>query len=286
MTDALFQKASEILTPLFFWACRTYNQTKDYIASDTSLKALTDDIAYYLQRIYFFMTSRRMEPRDAPWISISHLVPNTMSITQTYTFLENYNNFFSNYFSYDLFSGHPDAIYAVKYITIVASRFTANKSSQLLIIKATYPDIPPFYIVRRNDEPVGEITREKSSVKFLSIEYVHPELAEAIELHLDDSWFIVGNHLFTPTFVLRALEYQSVNYIFDNQYKIRIMDSNCDTIEFGADTYIEITKKGYEWKKCLVLKGVDDETYDGDSDTDFVEVDNDSGLLDKGTKEN
>ena len=262
------------ITTAVLWGCRIYNQVKDFIIANESLTALIQELSYFIEQIYSFLTLRRMEPRESQWISVSYLLPNTTSITQTYTFFENYDHFFSSYFSYDLFSKHPTSEYVTKYISTIAARFTPEQLSPLLIIKATIPQLNPFYVVRRNDEPLNEIIEEKSTVKFLSIEYIHPELVEAIEIKLDESWFIVGNQLFTPSFVLRCLEYQSRGYIFDSGYTIRIMDSNCETIEFGADTYIEITPTGYEWKKCFSLKEMDEEPYDGDYDTDFVDKKN------------
>jgi hypothetical protein len=71
-------------------------------------------------------------------------------------------------------------------------------------------------------------------------------MAESIEIKMSPEWFIINNELFTPTFVLRMLEYQSQSYLYDNEYKIRIMDSECNIIEFGAEQYLFITKENYE----------------------------------------
>jgi len=94
------------------------------------------------------------------------------------------------------------------------------------------------------------------------VEYTHPEMEESIEFDMEDGWWIIGNELFSPSFVLRCLEYQSTSFYFDEDYKIRIMDHNFNIIEIGSDTYIEITKDGFEWKKEPIFD------YDGDMDTD------------------
>jgi hypothetical protein len=134
----------------------------------------------------------------------------------------------------------------------------------------------PLYIVRRGDiyklEPFSE---KQSSVRFLSIEYSHPEMVSSIELKIDPAWFIVGNELFTPTFVLRVLEYQPTQYFFDTNYNMRIMDDECNIWEFGIDKYIFITETGYELRDAnkveeevdgVVVEGVMDIVVSNDKD--------------------
>jgi hypothetical protein len=102
---------------------------------------------------------------------------------------------------------------------------------------------------------------------FLSVEYTHTEMGEAIELKMDAGFFREGNELFTPAFVLRMLEYQHIAYYFDDDYKVRIMDTNCNIIELDSNTYIVITETGYEFKKEVVFPPVETDGYLAESDS-------------------
>jgi hypothetical protein len=84
---------------------------------------------------------------------------------------------------------------------------------------------------------------------------------------MDDNWFIVGNELFTPSFVLRTLEYQPKYFLFDKGYKIRIMDTECNIREITADEYILVDKYTMITKHDDVFSE-DEGMYDADSDTD------------------
>jgi hypothetical protein len=140
----------------------------------------------------------------------------------------------------------------------------------LLIIKTITPENVPFFSVRNAKSPLAPFTYKKSSAKFISIEYTHPDMTEAIELKLDDRYYVNGNELFSPTFVLRLLEYQSISYFFDNRYKIRILDSECSMFDFGFETHLLLTEHGYVMKTTEVIQS------NYDNDDGYVESSDDS----------
>ena len=49
------------------------------------------------------------------------------------------------------------------------------------------------------------------------------------------------------------LEYQSTCYFFDEDYKIRLMDMNCNIIELDSNMYTLITETGYELKNEVIF---------------------------------
>ncbi len=69
---------------------------------------------------------------------------------------------------------------------------------------------------------------EPSKVKFLSVLYEHPQVKEPLRLTIDPKYMLVGNYLLNDVFVLRLLrhQYNKGDFVFDNRYKLRIMDSN------------------------------------------------------------
>jgi hypothetical protein len=93
--------------------------------------------------------------------------------------------------------------------------------------------------------------RNTSNVRFLSIIYTHPNMTYEIELHLPNTMYYVGNELLSAVFVLRMLEYtvgSGTNYIFDMNYKLKIMDRNVKYTELSSNQHIELTVD--TWKVC------------------------------------
>ena len=86
-----------------------------------------------------------------------------------------------------------------------------------------------------------------SDIRFLSIEYNHPEMPEPIQLVLEKEWCIVGNEVLGKIHILRMLAYQALNhqYIFDDRYTLKIIDSNINILEIRENQYIRLEKEGY-----------------------------------------
>ena len=87
---------------------------------------------------------------------------------------------------------------------------------------------------------------EMSNVRFVSVEYTHPDLGEPIPIKLSKEYWQVGNELFSAAFLLRYLEYQSEPYLFDDRYKLVIMDGNMDIIELSLGQFIGLGATKYE----------------------------------------
>lgn len=91
-----------------------------------------------------------------------------------------------------------------------------------------------------------EIVLEKSRKHFLSVEYTHPDMPNRIILDLDKSLYLVGNEVFTKGFIQRCLEYQTEDYVFDDNYVLDIMDSKIKMLTLKKGEYIIIGKTEYE----------------------------------------
>lgn len=88
----------------------------------------------------------------------------------------------------------------------------------------------------------------KSNITFPFIEYSHPKMNTTIELVIPDGMWMVGNELFTPTFILRLLQQKSNFYIFDMDYIITILDHDIRNIVFNSKSYILLEKDAYVFK--------------------------------------
>ena len=86
-----------------------------------------------------------------------------------------------------------------------------------------------------------------SEIRFLSIEYNHPEMNEPIQLVLEKEWCVVGNEVLSKIHILRMLEYQAYKsqYVFDDRYIVKIIDSNINILEIRSRQYIILEKEGY-----------------------------------------
>lgn len=81
-----------------------------------------------------------------------------------------------------------------------------------------------------------------SKVRFLSVEYTHPRMDRPIPLEIPVEMYYAGNHLFTSVFVARMLAYTACkkNVVFDEEYKLHIMDKNLQYFEIDAFQWIRL----------------------------------------------
>jgi len=263
-----------LLTTAFLWGLRTYNVIKDswleILRENPQLQYAVLEARYTAKVIYSFVTATRMEPRELPWLATYALVPNDVALTSMFSLVESVKPFFSSYFFDDLFGGNAEMEYTLKYISAMGSRIEPELLSPLVVIKGICKN-ESIYLVRKgpfsNTDGIEPSSWKKVAPPFLSVEYTHPEMGEAIELKMDAGFFREGNELFTPAFVLRMLEYQYTAYFFDEEYKVRIMDTDCNIIELDSNTYIVITETGYELKKDKVFTLDETDGYLAESDS-------------------
>jgi hypothetical protein len=86
-----------------------------------------------------------------------------------------------------------------------------------------------------------------SNLKFLLIDYVHPDLEESYELVVNKTYFMEGNHILSGAFVGRLLINQGYSGPFDKSYRTVIMDQEVKTVEWTYADFIEVAEdKKYE----------------------------------------
>ena len=93
-----------------------------------------------------------------------------------------------------------------------------------------------------------DIVTGPSKVKFLSVLYDHPDIPTGpLRLVVDPSYMMVGNCLLNRIFVLRLLRYQynNTDYVFDDRYKLIIMDSNIVVRNIESDQGIILESNQY-----------------------------------------
>ena len=243
---------NSMLVNTFFFTVKIVNRAKYLYANIYNNSETFRNFVILSKYIYCCITLKYVEPTTPIWMSKSVLLLNKPYLSNMYNSLyENYSLFIN----VDTISSKFDELYLQFFFKLFEfkNRYCiyniqeTYKGSELFIMKLFNDDNEKCYFVSSNEKQILNMHyNQRSCAKFLSIEYIHPDMKNSIELTLDNSWFIAGNELFMPTFVLRELKYQSQPFIFDARYTIAIMDSDINMIEFGNNKHIELTKNGYK----------------------------------------
>lgn len=220
---------ASLLFYFFLGFCNVYNITKEkwneLYNYNPTVKRCIDIIQYNIEKTYSFFTLKRMEPIEDIW-SCNCWLFYSIHENELIKYGEQY--FFTKE---TLDNNSPDSLVILPLIII------KNKHEGGI-----------RYIVKMVDTNEPQSNFVNSKARFLSIEYSHPSMKYIIVLTLSREWFISGNELFTPTFILRLLEYQEIDFIFDENYSIKIMDLNCNIFDINSQSYILLTAENYEIK--------------------------------------
>lgn len=239
-----------VATTYFLTFCKYYNEAKNILfniyTTNELVKIVTDNTYTISTQLYCFLTSQKIEPEILPWISTAWMLYSPDKLTQQLYYNEKYN--FMDIVTTDLFKQSDRDNYANQYFSKISEDFTQEKLDPIVILKTVVGDdsSEEVYIVRRMSSKYDKLSFEKTAAKFISIEYNHPDMSSPIELNMDRSWFFAGNEILNSTFILRLLNYQSVMYFFDEDYIIKIMDSDCNIFTITYGEHILLTPDGYE----------------------------------------
>jgi len=85
-----------------------------------------------------------------------------------------------------------------------------------------------------------------SQIRFILIEYKHPNLKGAIYLDIPKTAYITGNDILSKTHVLRCLEYQNEPFLFDERYTLHIMDNQLTEFVIHPNQYCCLHFDQYE----------------------------------------
>lgn len=113
-------------------------------------------------------------------------------------------------------------------------------------IKTNLPEIAKDNYCIPNDYYLYFSPFIQSNVYFLTVQYLHPKMTETIEIKIPESYYIVGNQLYSSIFVLRCLQYQSKRFVFDENYTLEILDNNITIFQLKSNEYISIEKDEYK----------------------------------------
>lgn len=192
----------------------------------------------------YFMNTRVFgvcsEPLEPAWTAMAHIT-NSHILVEDYQFRQNMDK---------------------RELIDIVNRQTATT----LAVENGHPSHTYLRIVKYNDtcvyrvispdsscgpqsETMALIETNPSNVRLLSVEYTHPRMNHPIHIELPKSIYIAGNQILSAVFILRHLKYNhllSSGFVFDDKYKIKVMDDNVDQFELGYGNYCTLDEMGYK----------------------------------------
>lgn len=229
----------------------TYNNNID---KDSLLHKTIVYSIYCLEYLKSFVLGYRIEPFNNNWVSISFIDQSEYDKNiVSFTFDETYDEidsiyFFKNNIDIDYCSDFKDWYNTAKTVLL------KNRKVYDCLIAMRMNDKYIYKVCDIENESYEELPSEFSKVKFLSIEYQHPEIKNPIVIDIDKNAYLIGNELLSCTFVKRSLEYTFNVKNFDTDYVLCIMDNNLNTFELKCNEFIILEKDTYK----IVKKQNDD----------------------------
>jgi hypothetical protein len=216
-------------------------QYKNLYDNNLLLKLAIDKTVYGSRFLFALANNQKMEPMTSYWICSSLLLcrdPNkfigdSFYYKDTYDFLkqaeettELYNECFvetSNAMNI-VASSHSEGMVTMK----VGDKYVNQvfMKPRPMTMSAVLPLVPSLHF-------------------FLSIKYTHPLMKTPIYIDLDNGYYHVNNEILSPLFIKRYLEHQPLNYHFDLDYAIEILDNNVQTVELRSNQYILLGNSEY-----------------------------------------
>jgi hypothetical protein len=234
----------------FLWkASYGYTVVKHYFGKLHSTFPLIHSFADSMKKFSNQYTNPQNKPKEYPWASITRFTDNSDG---TYKISEDYYDIVD--FSY----GDNDTLEKLINMSIVVLQ-SDDVITECLIKLSISPEYTLFRVINRTslqmktsnhatttsqesiiDNDHNTSILKTSSVKFLSIEYQHPDMNEPICIKLPSSFYLEGNSILSAAFIRQWLEETGVPYVFDNRYTIYIIDQDVSSISLSNKEYITI----------------------------------------------
>ena len=210
-----------------------------------------ETIVYYIKYLHSVIMSYRIEPLENEWISTAciYQTPFDKAI-MSYTFNENYESMIKpdeNDIEPSV-SVNPLEQFNI-WFNSAQNVIKTNKNIEECLLTMKSGNKYIYKICNRYSKCCDELPNELSKIKFLNIEYNHPENEKSITIEFDRNGYLVGNEILSNTFIKRTLEYMNDRKTFDMNYSLKIMDNNLDNVVIFSDEYIVLEKNSYKIMK-------------------------------------
>jgi hypothetical protein len=216
---------------------KTATQIKEYMNrlynSNQNMRLVVDYSVYFSRCVYCMVLNQRIQPFKNDWICTSILIAITPPFSDQYYFNDTYQ-----YNGIESLQESCDTIQS-----IVNS--TDNTLEGMITMKMGDQYINHVFFNRSEANVETELPLVPSKHQFLSIKYSHPKMAQPIFIDIDKEYYYAYNELLSPLFIQRYLEYQPLNYIFDMDYELEVMDNDINTHVLTSKQYILLAESTY-----------------------------------------
>jgi hypothetical protein len=215
------------------------------------LDVAKETVVYYINYLHSVVFSYRIEPLENEWISTSCIYQTPFDkATMTYTFNENYEPMNKSDENDNTQSNSVNPLEQFNiWFHAAQNVIKANKNIEECLLTMKSGDKYIYKICNRENKCCDELPNELSKIKFLNIEYNHPENEKSITIDIDKNGYLVGNEILSNTFIKRSIEYMNNRKSFDMSYTVKIMDNNLDSVVILSDEYIVLEKNSYKIMK-------------------------------------
>ena len=237
--SSILLKTFDIYVTTQMYICDGYH----YAYTNSPVVRDVSDLTVHYSRLFKgFIENYKVEPFQPNWVSTHILIKNNNLFKgNSFIHIENYQ-MMSNDLS-------PDCSYNDKiesgfmyFYNILQSLIVSLMHVVDAIVVMKDGD---RYIVRSILNKHEKFYHKSSKPVFLSIAYKHPELKEPIAIEFPEAMYEIGNVIFTPMFVKRYLEYQSLSYVFDDRYTLDIIDNDMNMLTLTSSQYGVLTEDGW-----------------------------------------
>ena len=238
---------SLILSAILFWSkiqVNSYVYLKHFYDQNELIRVPVDFAVWTYETIEIMNIRHRLEPTSSKWLSVcssARLIRGAHIGKTPFTYFESYNKMNSEIGLDDITDSFEMAMENNAAITAENSEF--RDEDTLVIMKWD-----GLYKVTRAESKTRPLSFDfaKSKVRFLSVEYSVPLSKTTVSLKIPGEMLIQGNELFSHAFVRRMLEYQSEAFVFDFNYRLKLMDGDINEVVLNNTQYIVLGETEYE----------------------------------------
>lgn len=218
------------------------------------VRDISDIAVHYSKLLRGYIENYKVEPFQQNWVSTHILIKNNHLFK---------GNSFIHIENYQMMSGDlsPDCSYNEK--TEAGFMYFYNILQSLIVNLMHVVDAIVVmkdgdrYIVRSILNKHEKFYHKSSKHVFLSITYKHPDMKEHIAIEFPETMYEIGNVVFTPMFIKRYLEYQSLSYVFDDKYTLDIIDNDMNMLTLNSSQYGLLKEDG--WSVLDIPKEIKEE---------------------------
>lgn len=238
------QHIENIGVSLFLFVSNIYTQIKYSALHLYEKNNSVKEWVNYINDMIKYMNGVDIEPTQSDWLSIFSCKNDEENkkyiCNEEYIHIENIT---------------PD-LGLSDYKKILETHIATNsieKNTELLFTLKT-PTFSLCNIFNENINDDVKIDLEKSTVDFINIDYTHPKMKDPINIKLDPNYLYQGNEILSKAFILRYLKYQSAPFVFSDEYTIKIVDGEINTVTLTSDQYILLKKNAYSVRYSIENK--------------------------------